>query len=406
MTLEEQKAALHELGDKINDKLNTVVADISKGDKATTAVKDELNQLIDDHKTQSDKVLVEHEKAVGRIDDLETKLQRVGQEAAKAESFGEKMEKAMQSVFDEKGIVKGTFQFDDLDTKAVMLESSHLTNDVIEPDRVSGIVSPLERNRHIRPYLAGGKTGSDVVTYTEETSYTDNMGSVVEGAALLQTELELTQQTAPVRKVGTYVTLSTEMLEDVAGLMSYVQGRLVAKYNQREDTQLLAGAGTGVLLTGLSINATAWADPGVIANGNAFDVLRAAVLQCQQAEYFPNLILVHPDELFGMDTTKDATSGQYLLPYIFNGQGHTIAGVPIVATTAIATDNFLVGDFARGAQIFDRREITLEIASEHSDDWVKDLVSAKLTTRLAFPIYRPGVFVEGVMSTSITALAT
>jgi len=296
------------------------------------------------------------------------------------------------------------FNLDDMDTKSIMLQST-LLNDVIQPDRVSGIISPLERNRHIRPYFAGGRTNSNTVDYVEETAYTDGMASVAEGAALGQSDLVLTQQTAAVKKVGTYATISKEMLEDVAGLMSYVQGRLIAKYNQREDTELIAGDGTGTNLAGVSLNATAWADPGIIANGNAFDVLRAAIKQAHTAEYFPNLILVHPDQLFEMDTEKD-TTGNYLLPYIFSGTGHNVSGVPIIATTAIATNNFLVGDFARGAQIFDRRQITLEVASEHSDSWVKDLVDVKLTTRLALPIYRPGVFVKGVMSTSITALAT
>ena len=263
----------------------------------------------------------------------------------------------------------------------------------------------MERNRHIRPYFAQGKTTSNTVDYVEETAYTDGTAGVLEGAAIPQSDLVLTQQTAAVKKVGAHSNISIEMLEDVAGLMSYVQARLVAKYNQKEDTDLLAGDGVGVNLKGVSTSAVAWADPGIIANGNAFDVLRAAVKQAQVAEYFPNLILVHPDELFKMDVTKNA-NGDYILPYIFNGQGHNISGIPIVATTAIAADNFLVGDFARGAQIFDRRNVTLEVASENADDFLKDLVTVKLTTRLALPIYRQGVFIKGVMSTSIAALAT
>jgi HK97 family phage major capsid protein len=405
MTLEEQKAALDQLGDKINNKLNEATEKIAKGEKATSAVKDELNKLIEDHKTQTDAVIAKHEEAAGRIDSLETKLQRLSKAEQEAETFGSKMEKAMTETLSEKGHVSGIFTFEGMDTKAIMLQTTALTGDVIQPDRVRGIVSPMERERHIRPYMASGRTGSNTVDYVEETAYTDGMAGVAEGAALAQSDLTLEQKTAAVKKVGSFVTLSREMLEDISGLMSYVQGRLVAKYNQREDTQLLAGDGTGQNLAGVALNATAWADPGAISNGNAFDVLRAAVKQAQVDEYFPNLILVHPNELFAMDTAKEST-GAYLLPYIFNGQGHNISGIPIVATTAIAPDNFLIGDFQRGAQIFDRREITLEIASENSDDWQKDLVSAKLTTRLAFPIYRPDVFIKGVMSTSITALGS
>lgn len=404
MTIEEQKAALDKVATEINQKLDSSTAAIEEGKKVSTKMKDDLNGLVESHKEYSEKMNTAFEAQTKRADEIETKLKRVGEDAQKGETFGDKMEKAFQETFDKKGNVQGTYSFDDMDTKAIMLQST-LVGDVITPDRVNGIISPLERNRHMRPFFAQGKTNSNAVDYIEETSYTDGTAGVLEGNAFPQSDLVLTQQTANVKKVGVHSVISREMLEDVAGLMSYVQGRLIAKYNQKEDTDLIAGDGIGVNLLGVGTNAVAWADPGIIANGNEFDVLRAAVLQAQQAEYFPNLILLNPAELFKMDVTKDA-NGNYMLPYIFNGQGHNIAGIQIVASTAIAADAFLVGDFARGAQIFDRRNVTLEVASENADDFLKDLVTVKLSTRLALPIYRQGVFIGGTMSTAKTALAT
>lgn len=403
MTVEEQKAALDKVSLEINQKLDAATAGIQKGEKASATLKDELNVLLEKHSNLSDKQGVELAKANERIDGFETQLQKMG-DRSMPDSFGSLMEKAFTESFEAKGRIQGTFQLDGLDTKAIMLQSTNLVNDVIQPDRVAGVVSPLEREAHIRPYIAPGNTTSSSVDYIEETAYTDGMDSVAEGAALTQSDLTLTQQTSVVKKVGSYATISREMLEDVAGLMSYVQGRLLAKYWQREDTELLFGDGIGTNLLGVGTNAVAWADPGVVdANATEWDVFRAAVLQGQVAEYMPNLIICHPDQLYGMDVSKDA-NGAYHMPYIFSGQSHQVSGVPIIASTAIATDNFLVGDFARGAQIFDRRNITLEVASEHSDDWVKDLMSVKLTTRLALPIYRQEVFIGGVMSTSLAAL--
>jgi HK97 family phage major capsid protein len=181
MTLEEQKAALDQLGDKINNKLNEATEKIAKGEKATSAVKDELNKLIEDHKTQTDAVIAKHEEAAGRIDSLETKLQRLSKAEQEAETFGSKMEKAMTETLSEKGHVSGIFTFEGMDTKAIMLQTTALTGDVIQPDRVRGIVSPMERERHIRPYMASGRTGSNTVDYVEETAYTDGMAGVAEG---------------------------------------------------------------------------------------------------------------------------------------------------------------------------------------------------------------------------------
>jgi len=404
MTIEEQKAALDKVSEEIKTKLNTATEGIARGEKATSQVKDDLTGLLDKQKEHTDQLTKDLEEANTRVADMETKLERIGDSPQKAETFGEVMTKAFEASFKEKGRVQGIFNFDGLDTKAIMLQST-LVNDVIQPDRVPGIITPLERNRHIRPYFAQGQTSSSQVDYIEETANTDGTASVAEGVAYAQSDLVLTQQTAGVKKVGAHVVISKEMLEDIPGLMSYVQGRLIAKYNQYEDEELISGGGTGTDLKGVATSAVAWADPGIIANGNAFDVLRAGVKQAQVAEYFPNVIFVNPAELFLMDVAKDS-NGNYLLPYIFNGQGHNISGIPIIPTTAIAADNFLIGDFARGAQIFDRRQLQLEVASENSDDFLKDLVTAKLSTRLALPIYRQSVFIKGVMSTSITGLAT
>lgn len=412
MNLEEQKKALDAVSQEINTKLDSVTEGIQKGEKASNANKEELSKLMEKHQGLTDQLTAANKAAEElnvknneRIDGLETKLQKIGSGGVDQENtFAGQMHKAFKETFEAKGKVQGTFDLDGLDTKAIMLESSHLVNDVIQPDRVRGIVDPIERTNHIRPYFASGSTGSSSVDYVEETADTDGMDSVAEGAALGQSDFTLTQQTSVVKKVGAYAAISREMLEDIPGLMSYVQGRLLAKYFQREDTELLFGDGTGTNLLGVGTNAVAWADPGVVdTKATEFDVLRAAILQAQIAEYMPNLIVCHPDELYAMDVAKNA-DGTYHLPYIFNGQGHNIAGIPIVATTAIATDNFLVGDFARGAQIFDRRNIQLEVASEHSDYWGKDLMAVKLTTRLALPIYYQSVFVGGVMSTSLAAL--
>jgi len=403
MTVEEQKKALLDLSEKINKRLDETTEQIKAGEKVASEIKDELNKLIDEHKAGTEKLAKELEKANERVDELEVKLQKQGTQ--KRETFGDAMRKAFQDIKDEKGQIRGVFKFDDFMAKAIMLQSSHLSGDVIQPDRIPGVVTPFERTEHIRPFFAQGETDSNAVDYVEETASTDGTGWTAEGAALGQSDFTLTQKVANVKKIGAHSQVSIEMLEDVAGLMSYIQGRLVAKYQLKEDVDLLFGDGTGANILGVGTNATAWADPGAIPNGNEFDVLRAAVKQAQVAEYFPNLIIIHPNELFRMDTAKDS-NGNYLLPYIFNGAPHNIAGVRVIASTAISADNFLVGDFQRGAQIFDRKGLTLEVASEDQDNFIKDLVTVKLTARMALPIYYQGAFIKGVMSTSVTALAT
>ena len=67
----------------------------------------------------------------------------------------------------------------------------------------------------------------------------------------------------------------------------------------------------------------------------------------------------------------------------------------MVQTQAIAQGKFLTGAFNLGAQIFDRWQSRVEIATENEDDFVKNLVTILCEERLALAVYRPESFIYG-----------
>ena len=76
-----------------------------------------------------------------------------------------------------------------------------------------------------------------------------------------------------------------------------------------------------------------------------------------------------------------------------------------LATQAIAVDKFLTGAFRLGAQVFDRWQARVEVATENEDDFVKNLVTILAEERLALAVYRPEAFVKGAFAAASLALS-
>ncbi|MNW02387.1 Phage capsid family protein [compost metagenome] len=58
-------------------------------------------------------------------------------------------------------------------------------------------------------------------------------------------------------------------------------------------------------------------------------------------------------------------------------------------------DKFLAGAFQMGAQVFDRWQARVEVATENEDDFVKNMVTVLAEERLALAVYRPEAFIYG-----------
>jgi HK97 family phage major capsid protein len=105
-------------------------------------------------------------------------------------------------------------------------------------------------------------------------------------------------------------------------------------------------------------------------------------------------IIMNPIDWDRVERLKDA-DGRYLIGNPQGTTSPTLWGLPVVATQALAVDKFLVGDFAQGAQVFDRWTARVEVATENEDDFVKNMVTILAEERLALAVYRPQAFVYG-----------
>tara|TARA_Y100001972_G_scaffold129034_1_gene193585 strand:+ start:1723 stop:2949 length:1227 start_codon:yes stop_codon:yes gene_type:complete len=403
------------INDMLEEKLSKLGDQIDKNiDQALESQAANLNQELDNLKTNEINGLVEkYNKLQEQTDNIELSSKRQASAPQRENWVGSMVSQIKDTegfstqVRSAKGI---TFDVPEFHTKvgtpltgASDFVDGTTSLNVVPPDYQEGIIFTPSRIQHVRQFLPTGTTQSDLIRYVVESSVSDGTAVKTEGGNAGEYTFDLAVADAPVRTIASFVRLSNEMLDDVPGLTSYLTTRLPSKIRAKEDNVLLFGSDSPAL-TGITEDAQAYSDTLADSNVNRFDILTKAVAQVRQQEYQANAIMVHPDDFYNLLLIKDA-QGRYVIPETarFGGSLPNIAGVPLIANTAVTTDKFIVGDFNLGAQLFDRQQSSIRFYEQDQDNVVKGVVTVVASERLALAIYRSGAFVFGDFSDALTA---
>jgi HK97 family phage major capsid protein len=287
-----------------------------------------------------------------------------------------------------------------------MTFATNVTGQVPVAERETGITRIQRRSPYLLQLVNVGTIMSNLWEWVEQKLPEGGAGMTGEGLAKSQADFDLVLASATVKKVTAYIKVTKEMLDDIDLLRSEIDQELTEIINLKIDDQILSGAGTGVNLTGIQTNATAWAAGAFALNvvtPNNSDVLRVAMAQIETALFTPNYIVMHPTDIAKLDLDKD-TTGQYVFRPLTNSLGLQVSGIPVISNVGIAQDNFLVGDFSKSAVRF-KEALTINVGYENDDftkNFVTILAEARLVHRVKSNHY--GAFVKGVFSTSKTAL--
>lgn len=375
-------AELKRIGDEVK----------SAGEKALKEAKS-AGDMSAETKAKVDELLVKQGELQARLQEAEQKLDRrgAGEEVEYKTAGAEFVNSDKFKEFAEAGIQRGT-RF----TTSVkqITSASASAGDLIVPDRLGGIIAPPMRRMTVRDLITPGRTNSNLIQYVRETGFTNSAGTVAEGTKKHESDMEFELVSTPVVKIAHYVKASTEILMDAPMLQSYIDGRLRYGLRFAEEAQLLKGSGVGNNLNGIYTQATAYAAPITIANATRIDTIRLALLQAELAEFPSTGIVLHPSDWAAIELQKD-TTGAYIFANPQSLAQPALWGRPVVTTQAMDANDFLVGAFQLGAQVFDRMQDTVTIATENEDDFVNNLVTIMAEERLGLAVYRPEAFVKG-----------
>lgn len=276
---------------------------------------------------------------------------------------------------------------------------SNITNlEAANVQLLPGILPAAPRKLHIRSLLPTGVMSTSAIHYLQETgsegsvaAWLDNSGSKS------QIDYDLTEEVAPSEFIAGYLRITRKALDDISAMRSYLQSRLLESYLDAEDNQLLNGNGTSPNLGGIITNAEAYAGFRTIQVEKILD----SVAQVEGNNHSVNGILVSPEQFYALLMTK-STTNEYTLPkpdavnYV-NGQIF-IAGIPVFKSTAMADDKYLVGDWAKGAQLFVRENPIVRFFEEDGTNVRENKITVRVEGRVALPIYYTDAFVTGSLN--------
>jgi HK97 family phage major capsid protein len=403
--------------------LKQLAADLTKaiGDMKTAAeaadreVKS-LGTVTSETKDKADQAITKHQEIADRLDTLEQKVARRGsQDQDERKSLGQLVtdnDEVKAFLEAAKSGKKGSVS---VNVKAIVSSLTTLADgsagDLIIPQRLPDIVTPAQRRLTMRDLISVGRTSSNAIQYVKETGFTNAAATVSEtaGSTKPQSDIQFDLVTAAVTTIAHWILATRQILDDVPMLQSYIDGRLRYGLSYVEDNQILNGSGSGTNLNGLYTQATAFTQAAsglaTMTAATQLDVLRAAILQAALANYFPDGMVLNPVDWATIELLKD-TTGQYIIGNPKQEGQPGLWGKPVVETTAMTAGNFLTGAFKMGAELFVREDASVQISTEDSDNFRKNLVTILAEERAALADYRPEAFIKGAFAASITDLTS
>lgn len=362
-------------------------------------------------KQTADEAITAVNEAKARLDEIEQKLARGGGD-------DDQRRKSPGQMFSEDEGIKSFLANPTsgkrigVDVKAIVsgltTDTLGAAGDLIVPQRV-GMVEPVTRRMTVRDLLTPGRTGQNAIQYPVETGFVNNAATVSEvlGNLKPQSDIKFDIRTVSVTTIAHWLLATRQIMDDVPMLESYIDGRLRYGLSYVEENQLLNGGGTGTDLNGIYTQATGFAAGSVVLGAGAtnIDVLRIAMLQGALAELPATGHVLNPIDWAMIEVVKDSAGG-YIIGNPVGQLAPTLWGLPVVATQAMAAGAFLTGAFRLGAQIFDRMDARVEISTEDSDNFRRNLVTILAEERLALAVYRPEAFIKGTFTAAKTDLAS
>lgn len=395
------------------ENLNEIKSQISE--VLDAKIEKAFNQAQENAKGQVDSVLKGEiknltEQVVGmneRLDQAEVAAKKAAA-GAEPKSFKGSLLKALKEGAVE-GLVKGDSNAARFEVKAGDMTMANSYTGVVAAEQViSDIKFDPSRRVHIRQLIPNGSTDAQTIRYPKESAYDNGAATAAQGATLGQSDFDLTASSVNMEKLGTFMRITDEMLNDTPQLLSYLSARVPEKILSLEDAQILNGDGASPNLDGLFTDGSAFAAGGFAAgieSANEYDVLVVALNQLALANYSADTILVNPTDLHKIALLKN-TANDYLRQQIYSGLQPSIMGVPVTASTAVSAGSFLVGNLAVATQLWIRENLAIEFSREDSTNFRDGFVTVKASERVALTNYLPNAIVQGSFAAAKSALET
>lgn len=284
---------------------------------------------------------------------------------------------------------------------AAMQETKVTSAGLVVPQFDPTIQAGPRQELRIRDLIPSVQVTGQNYTYYKELLHTRGAAPVAEGAAKPQSNVTFEAKTDVIKKLAVWIPVSDEALDDVPQLYGYLQQLLRYDLKLEEEEQILKGDGTGNNLPGIMTQATTFTAALSKAGDTSIDTVRRAIYQVRkQAKLAADATVMTELDWMDIELQKDAQN-RYLFANLQGFVTPILWGRPVITSDSMDEGNgtdtggeFLVGNFQRGATIYDRMSFLFKVGMIN-DDFIKNQRALLVEERLGLAVRRNYAFVKG-----------
>ena len=261
---------------------------------------------------------------------------------------------------------------------------------------------PLREDR-VRSYIPVIPVNSSSVQYWQQTDFAydgvrpnawtgNNADFVNEAGQKPYSSMTGEVVTEQIRTLAHLFVMSEELMADAPAFVRHGDGYMRGGLDEKEDTQILKGSGTGTDLEGLllrdDIQEYVW-DDDAQTDDTILDMIARAAGKVRRAHYAADACFVGVGANIALKTAKGSDS-HYLwgVQNAMNTGRLVIWGVPILETTALSDNEGIIGSFRRSVGLLDRMTTNLKVSNSHAELFEYNMVALRLEKRIGLMVVR------------------
>jgi HK97 family phage major capsid protein len=321
-----------------------------------------------------------YSKSAGEVQDLRDRLDRIMLDLPSKGVAGDTPGEIFAKELERQGV----------DFKAVISGGS------IVPATFDELIRKLpQRQLRLRNLIRMASADADVVSFLQQTVFTNNAAPVALGALKPTTVLTVQRVDQSVQTIAHLSEpIDRALLMDASQLAQFVDDQLILGVLLAEENQIVNGNGTtpnlrGVLNTSGVLTQARGADTGM-------DAIFKAVTQVRANFFEPTGILIHPTDWQNIRLAKNAQGDYYYGPPNVDGAAE-LFGVPVAISPVLAVGTAVVADWQQ-SQLWIREDARVTFAEQgglgaaNAEIFSRNQIVFRGEERAAFGVVRPAAF--------------
>lgn len=256
------------------------------------------------------------------------------------------------------------------------------------PEVRQNVLLGPQRKVHFRSFVETSPMSTDLIMYPQFTgSEGDFEVQVNQGDLKAQLEEKFEMQNAIAYTIAGFYVISKQSIADIPWLLDSILAKGTERYYKAEDRKMFYGSGNNDI-KGLKNIIPAF-------NGempNMYEALLNATFALIDTDYDANGIVLRPMNYANLLKYK-TTTGEYNSPMLFMPNQQfpmSIAGVPLIMSTAVNMNDSFVGDWsAQNLRMLIREGLNIEFAYQDADNFKRNLVTVRIESRVGLEVDEP-----------------